>query len=62
MKAAKIWSWFAFGLAVIYFFVPLIGTFEFSLRARRGVYSFEAYRNVLGDPQFVSTFTFVMVL
>ena len=62
MKAAKIWSWFAFGLAVIYFFVPLIGTFEFSLRARRGVYSFDAYRNVLGDPQFVATFTYSVVM
>ena len=62
MKAAKIWSWFAFGLAVIYFFVPLIGTFEFSLRARRGVYSFDAYRNVLGDPQFVATFTYSVAM
>jgi putative spermidine/putrescine transport system permease protein len=62
MKAAKLWSWFAVGLAVIYFFVPLIGTFEFSLRARRGVYSFDAYRNVLGDPQFVATFTYSVVL
>jgi len=62
MKAAKLWSWFAFGLAVIYFFVPLIGTFEFSLRARRGVYSFDAYRNVLGDPQFVATFTYSVAM
>jgi len=62
MKAAKLWSWFAVGLAAIYFFVPLIGTFEFSLRARRGVYSFDAYRNVLGDPQFVATFTYSVVL
>ena len=62
MKAAKLWSWIAFGLAVIYFFVPLIGTFEFSLRARRGVYSFDAYRNVLGDPQFVATFTYSVAM
>jgi ABC-type spermidine/putrescine transport system permease subunit II len=26
-----------------YFFIPLIATFEFSLRMRRGVYSFDAY-------------------
>ena len=62
MKAARIWSWIAVGLAVLYFFVPLIGTFEFSLRARRGVYSFDAYRNVLGDPQFVDTFTYSVVM
>ena len=62
MKVAKLWSWFAVGLAAVYFFVPLIGTFEFSLRARRGVYSFDAYRSVLGDPQFVATFTYSVVL
>ena len=62
MKAARIWSWIAVGLAVLYFFVPLIGTFEFSLRARRGVYSFDAYRSVLGDPQFVDTFTYSVVM
>jgi len=62
MKAARIWSWIAVGLAVLYFFVPLIGTFEFSLRARRGVYSFDAYRNVLGDPQFVDTFTYSVLM
>jgi putative spermidine/putrescine transport system permease protein len=62
MKAARIWSWIAVGLAVLYFFVPLIGTFEFSLRARRGVYSFDAYRSVLGDPQFVDTFTYSVLM
>ena len=44
-----------FLLAAVYFLVPLIGTLEFSLRARRGVYSFDAYRNVLSDPQFQQT-------
>jgi putative spermidine/putrescine transport system permease protein len=42
--------------------VPLIGTFEFSLRMRRGEYSFDAYRVVLGDPQFQATFGYSALL
>ncbi|MBG1231451.1 ABC transporter permease [Aestuariivirga litoralis] len=61
MKATKIWSWIIFVIGVIYFLLPLIATFEFSLRARRGVYSFDAYQNVLGDPQFRETFGFSLV-
>ncbi|WP_421693708.1 ABC transporter permease [Aestuariivirga sp.] len=62
MKTAKIWAWIAAALGTIYFFLPLIGTFEFSLRARRGTYSFDAYRTVLFDPQFQSTFLFSVVM
>jgi putative spermidine/putrescine transport system permease protein len=62
MKVGKLWSWIIFGLGMIYFFLPLIGTFEFSLRARRGVYSLDAYRNVLGDPQFRDTFSYSVVM
>jgi len=36
--------------------VPLIGTFEFSLRKRRGEYSFDAYRSVFEDPRFFQSF------
>src|SRR5262245_57670806 len=49
-------------VGVLYFFVPLLGTFEFSLRLRRGVYSLEAYRIVLNDPVFRTTFTYSTVL
>ena len=49
-------------LGALYFFVPLLATFEFSLRYRRGVYSFEAYRIVLGDPRFQATFLYSTVL
>jgi putative spermidine/putrescine transport system permease protein len=62
MKAAKLWSWITFTLGFLFFFLPLIGTFEFSLRARRGVYSLDAYRSVLGDPQFRETFTYSVVM
>jgi putative spermidine/putrescine transport system permease protein len=40
----------------LYFFLPLLGTFEFSLRYRRGVYSFDAYQIVLNDERFRATF------
>jgi len=62
MKRAKIGPWLAVIVGALYFVVPLIATFEFSLRLRRGEYSFEAYRIVLGDPQFQATFTYSTVL
>jgi putative spermidine/putrescine transport system permease protein len=62
MKMQRLVSWIIFALAALYFVVPLIGTLEFSLRARRGVYSFDAYRNVLSDPQFHQTLGYSLVL
>lgn len=56
MKTSKIGPWIAFILGTLYFIIPLIATFEFSLRLKRGEYSFEAYRIVLGDPRFQATF------
>lgn len=56
MKQSKVGSWLAFAVGTLYFLVPLIATFEFSLRLKRGEYSFEAYRIVLADPQFQATF------
>jgi putative spermidine/putrescine transport system permease protein len=62
MTRRAIWSWLVVLAGVLYFFVPLLGTFEFSLRYRRGVYSFEAYRIVLGDPRFHETFLYSTLL
>ncbi|MDR6818308.1 putative spermidine/putrescine transport system permease protein [Neorhizobium sp. 2083] len=62
MKASKILAWLAIAIGAIYFFVPLIGTFEFSLRMRRGVYSFDAYQSVFTDDQFRATFGFSMLM
>jgi putative spermidine/putrescine transport system permease protein len=59
---SRIWAWIAFAIGMIYFFLPLIGTLEFSLRMRRGTYSLDAYRVVLGDPRFQATFTYSVVL
>jgi putative spermidine/putrescine transport system permease protein len=56
MRRSNIGSWIALTIGALYFIVPLIATFEFSLRLKRNQYSFEAYRIVLGDPQFQATF------
>jgi putative spermidine/putrescine transport system permease protein len=52
------WAWLWIVLGVLYFLLPLIGTLNFSLRARRGVLSLDAYANVFKDPRFASTFIF----
>ena len=62
MKQSRLGSWLAVVVGTLYFLVPLIGTFEFSLRMRRGEYSFDAYRIVLADPQFQATFTYSTIL
>lgn len=62
MRSSKLWAWLAFALGVIYFVGPLIATFEFSLRMRRGVYSLDAYRSVFSDPLFQATFTYSVVV
>jgi len=62
MKRSRIGPWIAFLFGASYFIVPLLATFEFSLRQRRGVYSFDAYRNVFADPRFQETFTYSTVV
>lgn len=60
MRRNRFWSWVWVIIGVLYFFVPLIATFDFSLRAKKGVLSFLAYQNVFKDPAFWNTFTFSM--
>jgi putative spermidine/putrescine transport system permease protein len=62
MKLSKLAAWVTFAAGFLFFFLPLFGTFEFSLRARRGVYSFDAYQTVLTDPQFRETFAYSVVM
>lgn len=45
-------AWLIFSLGVLYFLVPLIGTFIHSIRTRPDV--FLAYRQVLADPKFLN--------
>jgi putative spermidine/putrescine transport system permease protein len=56
MRRSRFGAWLAIVLGTLYFLVPLIATFEFSLRMRRGEYSFDSYRVVLTDPAFQATF------
>jgi putative spermidine/putrescine transport system permease protein len=62
MKGSRLGSWLVVLIGALYFFVPLLGTFEFSLRYIRGVYSFEAYRIVLADPNFAATLTYSVIV
>ena len=56
MRSARIGPWIVIVLCALYFILPLIATFEFSLSKRRGVYSFDAYRAVFEDTRFVNSF------
>jgi putative spermidine/putrescine transport system permease protein len=58
MKRKSFWSWLWIVLGAIYFILPLYATFDFSLRAKKGVLSFLAYQNVFKDPNFWSTIGF----
>lgn len=55
---AKITGWIVFLFGMTYFALPLIGLTEFSLKARRGVYSLDAYVKIINDPEFQTTFLF----
>ena len=58
----KIFSWVALIFGLLYFLLPLAGMAEFSLKMRRGVYSFDAYARVLADPQFQATFGYSVLM
>lgn len=58
MKRISFWSWIWILLGILYFFLPLLATFEFSLKAVRDQYTLTAYRTVLSDPEFLRTFAF----
>ena len=62
MRSARLGPWLAILLGARYFHVPLIATFEFSLRKRRGEYSFDAYRSVFEDSRFVESFGYSTVV
>lgn len=60
MKTKNInwWAIFWAILGMLYFFVPLYGTFDFSLRMKKDVLSFLAYQVVLSDPLFLASFRY----
>jgi putative spermidine/putrescine transport system permease protein len=56
--ARKAFSWLWLAIGLLYFFLPLLATFLFSLRGKKGTLSFVAYEHVFADPQFLKTFSF----
>jgi putative spermidine/putrescine transport system permease protein len=58
MNKGTLWSLFWVVLGATYLFVPLYGTLDFSLKARKGGWSLAAYENVLNDPKFLNSFVF----
>lgn len=56
MKRVNIFAWIIFILGMIYFFLPLFATLEFSLRMKKGMYSLEAFRVAFQDPKFYLNF------
>jgi len=55
------WAWFWLALGIIYFFLPLLATLEFSLRAVRGRYTLVAFQHILSDPDFYRNFGFSLL-
>ena len=53
-----VWSWFWMILGIVYFLLPLVATFLFSLRAKLGVLSFLAYQQLFNDSDFIKGFSF----
>ena len=62
MRTNRFWPWVVFLLGASYFIIPLAATFEFSLRMRRGYYSFDSYASVFSDPRFQATFGYSVVI
>ncbi len=57
-RRIPVWSWFWFALGVLYFFLPLLATLDFSLRMKRDAISLMAYERAFSDPKFVQSFAY----
>ena len=55
-KTSVFFMWFVFISGMVYFFLPLYATFDFSLRMLKDRLSFEAYKAVFNDPGFYYEF------
>lgn len=61
-KQSRAGAWTAMIVGSLYFLIPLLATFEFSLRMRRGEYSFDAYKVVLADSHFQASFSYSILM
>jgi len=57
-KRFNLWALFWAVLAMLYFFLPMYGTLDFSLRMKKGIISLLAYQTVLADPKFLESFRY----
>lgn len=57
-KRVSVGAVIIFAVAALYFLIPLITTFLFSLRGKKDVVGFSAYERVFADPKFANTFLF----
>ncbi len=57
-RFGSLWAWFFMILGILYFFLPLVATFVFSLKAELGHLSFRAYQNLFADPKFIHNFSY----
>jgi putative spermidine/putrescine transport system permease protein len=53
---SRLLAWLIMVAGLLYFFAPLVATGERAFRAIGATFSFEAFRRVVTDPQFVRTF------
>jgi putative spermidine/putrescine transport system permease protein len=61
-EVKRLWAWLALSVGVLYFILPLIGMTNFSLKMRRGEYSFDAYARVFADERFRETFSYSVTM
>jgi putative spermidine/putrescine transport system permease protein len=61
-KRFDLWALFWSVLALLYFFLPMYGTLDFSLRMKKGVISLLAYQIVLADPKFLESFRYSAIM
>jgi putative spermidine/putrescine transport system permease protein len=61
MKRFPFWSWLWVFIGLLYFFLPLFSTLEFSLRMLKGRYTLEAYRLAFQDPRFYQSFGYSLL-
>lgn len=58
-RRSSIAWWLVFLLGVLYFFLPLVATLDFSLKAKP---AFAAYSNALQDPKFLGSLLYSLVI
>lgn len=62
MKRIPFFPWILVFLGFLYFFLPLIGTLDFSLRLVKDQFTLEAYRNVVTSARFQNTFSYSFIM